>query len=91
MANTLANALLRVAQTQTSPRQYLLDLITSKVSSITTLNGQITSTTVNGKSSTIQAVRGASITEVMESAQLALSCLESGLTYVPSQTYAVVR
>ena len=91
MANTLANALIRVAQTQTAPRQYLLDLIASKVGSITSLNGQITSTTVNGKSMTLQAVKGASVSEVLDAAQLALSCLECGLNRVPSSTYAVVR
>ncbi len=89
---TLANVLLRLAESQPGgARQYLLDLITAKFGAINTQNGQITSTSVNGKSMTLQAVPGASLAQTLAAAELALSALERGLTRVPRQTQGVAR
>lgn len=91
MVVTLANVLLRISETQANQRQYLLDLISAKFADINTQNGQITSTSVNGKSMTLQGAPGASLAQTMAAAELALSCLERGLNRVPRQTYAVAR
>lgn len=86
-----ANILLRQAGKTENPRQYLDDLITSKLSSLTALGGNITSTTVNGKSVTIQAPAGMSLSDQLAAAELALGCLERGLKVVPRTTYGVLR
>ena len=93
MRVTLANAMLRIAKLQnsTNPRQYLQDIIEAKLGSINVQNGQITSTTVNGKSMTLQALPGTSLIDNLLAAELALTCLERGLDYVPRTTFAVAR
>ena len=92
MVVTLANVMLRIAETQIGgARQYLLDLITAKFADINTQNGQIIATSVNGKSMTIQAVPGATLPQIMAAAELALSALERGLPRVPRQTQGVLR
>lgn len=87
----LANVLLRQANNQPNARQWLLDLQTAKFSDVNLQNGQITSTTVNGKSMTLQALPGTSLADLLYATELALSALEHGLSAVPSQTYSVLR
>lgn len=87
----LANILLRQARKQANPRQYLDDIISSNLTTVSNQGGVITATTVNGKSLTLQALPGATIRDIMFAAELALSCVEQGLTAVPRQTYAVLR
>ena len=87
----LANVLLRQAEKTQNPRQYLDDLITSKVTTASGQGGIIVSTTVNGKSVTFQAMPGTTIADFMAAALMALQALECGLTRVPSTTYGVLR
>lgn len=91
MIRILANILLRQAEKTQNPRQYLDDLITSKVTTASAQGGVIISTTVNGKSVTFQAVPGTTIADFMVAADLALRALECGLTSVPSTTWGVMR
>lgn len=91
MVVQLANIILRQAEKQPNGRQYLDDLVSSKFSNVNLQNGQITSTTVNGKSVTLQTPPGCSLPQIMAAAELALSALERGLQRVPRQTYAVLR
>jgi hypothetical protein len=87
----LANALLRQAEKTENPRQYLDDIISSKLTAISGQGGAIISTTVNGKSATFQALPGTTVADFMAAAMLALQALECGLHTVPSKTYAVLR
>lgn len=91
MIRILANALIRQAEKTQNPRQYLDDLLTSKVTTASAQGGVIISTTVNGKSVTFQAMTGTTIADFMSAALLALQALECGLTSVPSKTWAVLR
>ncbi len=87
----LANILIRQANKTLNARQYLDDLITAKFTSVNAQTGQITATTVNGKSMTLQAMPGASLRDIMMASELALSALERGLQVVPRQTYVLLR
>lgn len=91
MIRILANALLRQAQKTENPRQYLDDLLASKVTTASGQGGVIVSTTVNGKSVTFQAMPGTTIADFMAAAMIALESLEAGLSRVPGQTYGVLR
>ena len=91
MIVTLANVLIRQANKTANPRDYLDSLITSKLTSASAQGGVITSTSVNGKSVTFQAVPGTTVADFMNAAELALSALEAGLTRVPRQTYGALR
>jgi hypothetical protein len=88
---SLANILIRQAEKTDNPRAYLDDIITSKVDTISTTGGVIISATVNGKSTQLMALPGTSVRDVMLAADMALSCLERGLTRVPRQTQALIR
>jgi hypothetical protein len=88
---SLANIILRQAEKQQNPRQYLDDLIASKLTTVSGQGGAIISTTVNGKSVTFQAIPGTTIADYLNAAMLALQALECGLTRVPSTTWAVMR
>lgn len=88
---TLANAMLRIAETQPNARQYLMDILTSKFTDVNAQNGQIVATTVNGKSMTLQATAGTSLADILQAAEMALSYLEAGFRRVPRSSYAVVR
>lgn len=91
MIRILANALLRQAEKQQNPRQYLDDLLAAKLTTASGQGGVIISTTVNGKSVTFQAVPGTTIADFMSAALMALQALECGLSSVPSTTWAVTR
>ncbi len=91
MVRILANALLRQAEKQQNPRQYLDDILASKLTAISGQGGVIIGTTVNGKSATFQAMPGTTVADFMSAALLALQALECGLHSVPASTYAVLR
>lgn len=91
MIVTLANALLRQAQKTDNARQYLDDIIASKVTAASAQGGAIISTTVNGKSATFQALPGTTVADFMSAALLALETLECGLSRVPRRTWGVLR
>ncbi len=91
MIRILANILLRQAEKTDNPRQYLDDVLTSKVTTASGQGGTIISTTVNGKSVTFQATPGTTIADFMAAAEIALSHLEAGLNRVNGQTYGVLR
>jgi ribosome-associated translation inhibitor RaiA len=88
---SLANILLRQAEKTGNTRAYLDDLITAKFTDVSAQGGNIIGTTVNGKSVQLQIQAGASARDIMVAAELALSCLERGLTRVPRQTYGLLR
>ena len=87
----LANILIRQANKTNNPRDYLDDLITSKLTTASGQGGVITSTSVNGKSVTFQAVPGTTVADFMNAAELALQALEAGLIRVPRNTYGLLR
>ena len=87
----LANIILRQANKTSAPRAYLEDLITAKFTDASAQGGNIVATTVNGKSVNLQTMPGYNARDIMMAAELALSCLESGLTRVPRQTFVVLR
>jgi hypothetical protein len=91
MLRILANALLRQAAKEQNPRQYLDDILASKVTTASGQGGVIVSTTVNGKSVTFQAVPGTTIADFMAASLMALEALECGLSRVPSSTWGVTR
>ena len=91
MLRVLANALLRQAEKTQNPRQYLDDLLTAKLTTISAQGGVIISTTVNGKSVTFQAMPGTTIADFMAASQMALEALECGLSRVPGVTWGVMR
>ncbi len=91
MIRILANALLRQAEKTDNPRQYLEDVLTSKVTTASGQGGVIVSTTVNGKSVTFQAAPGTTIADFMAASSMALEALEAGLTRVTGKTYGVLR
>lgn len=88
---TLANVLLRQATKTLTPRTYLDDLLTAKLTAISAQGGVIISTTVNGKSATFQAMPGTTVIDFMAACELALTALEAGLTRVPRNTYGILR
>ena len=87
----LANIILRQAEKTLNARQYLDDLVTAQFTSVNAQTGQITATTVNGKSMSLQAMPGASLRDIMVAAEMALSAQERGLHRVPRQTYVFLR
>jgi len=91
MLVALANILLRQARKTENPRDYLDSLITSTFTTSSSQGGVIVSTTVNGKSVTLQVPSGTGSRDLMAAANMALSCLERGLPAVPRQTQVVFR
>ena len=91
MIRLLANSLLRQAAKTSNPRQYLDDILASKVTLASAQGGSFTSVTVNGKSSTIQGLPGTTVADFMAASLMALEALECGLSRVPSTTYGVLR
>ena len=76
----LVQILLRRAreENQANPRQWLLDLQSTKWDSTNSQNGQIVGTSVNGKSVQLLALPGTSIADLLGASELALQCLETG-------------
>ncbi len=92
MVVTLANVILRQARNSSNARQYILNIIDAKFTSVNSQGGaQIVATTVNGKSTTLQSLPGMNLSQFLAASELALSSLEAGLNTVPRSTYAVTR
>ena len=87
----LANILLRQANKTQNARDYIDALITAKFTNASAQGGAIISTSVNGKSVSLQLQAGMSERDIMVAAEMALAALERGLTRVSTQTYAVLR
>ena len=87
----LANILIRQANKTSNARNYLDALITSQYTTVAAQGGVIISTTVNGKSVTLQAMPGTTVADVMRAADLALAALEAGLNRVPRNTMGILR
>ncbi len=88
----LANIYLRRATVQTNPREYLDDLLTERLATLTNQQGgTIISTTVNGKSVTYQTLPGAGPDAQVTAVLMALEALECGLGRISSTTWAVMR
>ena len=64
-----ARILLRLAEKQTNPREYLENLMVNKYAESTAQGGaQSTGTTVNGKTLTLSPIKGMSVAEVAQAA-----------------------
>ncbi len=88
----LANVYLRQAEKAANPRQYLDDLMTARLATLTNQQGgTIVSTTVNGKSVTYQSLQGATPDMQLTAVLMAVEALECGIGRIPSTTYAVLR
>lgn len=87
-----AKILLRIAEKQANPRQYLEDLVVNKYGASSNQGGaQITGTTVNGKSLTLTPIAGMSDAQVAQAAALALDFLEAGIRHIATVTYPIQR
>jgi hypothetical protein len=87
-----ARILLRIAEKQANPREYLSALMESKFLASSAQGGaQITGTTVNGKSLTLSPIKGMSDADISHAASIALDFLERGLRHIPSVTYPLQR
>lgn len=89
----LVQILLRRAreENESDPRQWLLDLQASKWSGVNSQNGQIVGTSVNGKSVQLQALPNTSIADLLAASELAIQCLDAGLTSPRTASLGVLR
>lgn len=87
MFRVLVNILLRQAEINNpdDPRQWLIDLQSTKWTDVNAQNGQIVGTSVNGKSVTLAMPDGMSIMSIMSATEIAIGVLDAGLTYAPGQ------
>ncbi len=92
MLRILVNILIRQAKAnnESDPAQWLADLQASKWGALNSQTGQITGTTVNGKSVTIQAMPGCSLGDILAASELAIGIINAGLESAPSRTRAVL-
>lgn len=86
----LVAVLLRQANTNApgQPEVWLESLQTTKWNAISAQNGQITGTSVNGKSVTLAALPGCSIADILMATELAIRVCELGLENAPGRTQA---
>ena len=89
----LVQILLRRAreENQADPRQWLLDLQTTQWTNVNTQNGQIVGTNVNGKSVQLQALPGITLADLFGATELAIQCLEAGMTGPRAYSVGVLR
>lgn len=89
----LVQILMRQARRNNSanPREWLEDLQASKWTDMTAQNGQIVGTALNGKSITVQALPGTTIADLIQASELAIQCIDAGLTSPRSETVAFLR
>lgn len=83
-------ALLRVARTQADPAGYLTALLQSAIGAMTNGQGQLTASTVGGKSFSWSFPPGTSKLDAIETLELALEWLEAGTDAHPSSTATTV-
>jgi hypothetical protein len=70
------------------PAGWLESLQATKWANLNAQNGQITGTSVNGKSVYLSTPPGASLADILTAAELALQCVERGLSGPPGKTQA---
>lgn len=89
----LVQILLRRAreENEADPRQWLLDLQSTKWTSVNQQNGQIVGTSVNGKSVQLQALPGTSLADLLMASELALQTMEAGLSGPRSTSVGFLR
>lgn len=85
MFKMLVNVLLRQASinNEGDPRQWLIDLQTTKWTDVNAQNGQIVGTSVNGKSVTLASLPGTSIADIMMATEVAIQLVDAGFDYAP--------
>lgn len=90
MLRLLVAVLLRQARANSpgQPEVWLLALQSTKWTAVNAQNGQITGTSVNGKSVYITGVPGCSLADTMMATELALQICEAGLDGPVSKTQA---
>ena len=90
MLKLLVAVLMRQAEINSpgDPMTWLQSLQTTKWGNLNTQNGQITGTSVNGKSVYISAVPGCSLGDILMATELALQLCERGLSGPPGKTQA---
>lgn len=89
----LVSILLRQAQRNNpaNPRDWLLDLQDAKWSAVSTQNGQIIGTSVNGKTVQLQALPGTSIADLLMATELAIQTIDAGLSSPRTESVAFFR
>lgn len=92
MLRLLVSVLLRQAKNNSpgDPVSWLETLQTSKWTDVNAQNGQITGTSVNGKTVSIATLPGCSIADLLMATEIALQTLERGLPGPVSRTQAVL-
>jgi hypothetical protein len=80
-----------IANQPSNPREWLLDLQATKWTTVNAQNGQITGTSVNGKSVTLLAMPGISLPDLFQATELALQTIEAGLTGPASEYRGLAR
>lgn len=93
MVRLLVNILIRQAQinNENDPRQWLIDLQSTKWTDFSAQNGQIVGTSVNGKSVTLAMPDGMSISTILAATELAINYLDAGLDRASAYTIANTR
>ena len=86
----LVSVLIRQARKnqESDPVGWLTDLQATKWEGVNAQNGQITGTSVNGKSVYIAALPGCSIADLLMATELAIQTLENGFIAPPGVTHA---
>lgn len=85
MLRVLVNVLIRQAiiNNENDPRQWLIDLQTTKWTDVNAQNGQIVGTSVNGKSVTLASLPGTTIADLLFATEYAINLLDAGFTFAP--------
>jgi hypothetical protein len=93
MLRILVKILLRQANAQSpeDPAGWLTALQLAKWNAVNAQNGQITGTMVNGKSVTLSVSGAFSLADILNASEIALQCVEQGLSSLPSRTQAVLN
>lgn len=93
MVAILVNILLRQARAANAanPRDWLIALQTSHWTTTNTQGGQITSSSVNGKSVSLTVLPGMSTAHILAATEMAIKALEMGLTHYPTAQTAKAR
>lgn len=93
MVAHLVNLLLDEAREQNSsdPRAWLVALRSAKWTTVNTQGGQITSTSVNGKSFTVEPFPGMTAAHIMVATSQAIKAIDLGMTHYPTTQTAYAR
>jgi hypothetical protein len=91
MVQLLARIIRRQADKEQDPRAYLDALLTSKFDALSDNGGQIVSTTVNGKSTTLSIPSGASQADFLLAVGLALDAYDKGISRMGNSAQVIFR